>query len=401
MPQNASRPRRIIVLVIDSFGVGSLPDAAAYGDTGADTAGSAALAGDQGPAWPNLLRLGLARAGSLTGSRLAAWDDGQAPEAAWGVMAAASPGKDTTTGHWELSGLILDRPLHIFPMEPPSFPDTLLGPLGEQYGCGFLGNCGASGTEIINRLGNAHLETGDPIVYTSADSVFQVAVHEAVWPVERLYAFCRDARRRCDSLRVGRVIARPFDGAAGRFSRTPRRRDFSLALPGETLLDRLASAGVETIGVGKIGDIFNGQGLSGSHPDKGNPACMERLSALLARPPTRPAFIFVNLVDTDMVFGHRRDPRGYHDAVAAIDAALPAWLDRLGPEDRLVVTADHGCDPGFRGSDHTREYVPLLVAGPGVAARELGRRSSFADLAAAVGGAFGLEEPGPGSCFSL
>ncbi|MGJ3243429.1 MAG: phosphopentomutase [Opitutales bacterium] len=401
MPDASQAPRRIVVVVIDSFGIGALPDAAGYGDAGADTAGSAALARPGGPAWPNLLRLGLAKAGGLTGSRVATVDSPDTPEAAWGVMAGASPGKDTTTGHWELAGLILDQPLHIFPSQEPSFPPELLEPLGEQYGCGFLGNCGASGTEIINRLGADHLKSGDPIVYTSADSVFQVAAHEAVWPVENLYAFCRDARKRCDALRVGRVIARPFEGEPGAFTRTPRRKDFSMALPGETLLDRLSAAGVNTIGVGKIGDIFNGRGLKTSHPDKGNPACLERLDDLLAQPAAGPEFVFVNLVDTDMVYGHRRDPQGYQDAVSAIDGRIPGWLAALEPQDRLVLTADHGCDPGWRGSDHTREYVPLLVAGPGVAPVELGTRATFADLAAAVGQVFGLPASGPGTAFEL
>lgn len=395
---------RVLVLVIDSFGIGSMPDAADYGDAGAHTALHICEAVGE-VRWPELGRLGLGEAARLLGFALPGVDAGEGPVAHYGVMRERSPGKDTTTGHWELAGVVLDAPFHEFPAEPPSFPPELLDPFRKAFGCAVLGNRAASGTEIIARLGEEHLRDGSPIVYTSADSVFQIAAHEAVVPVPRLYQMCEYIRRLCDDLglRVGRVIARPFAGEAGRFARTGRRKDFSIALPGPCLMDHLRAAGVRTRAVGKIADIFSGQGIDESYPDKGNPACLARTLALLDEPTGGPEFIFVNLVDTDMIFGHRRDPDGYHEAVSAIDGMLPALEARLAPGDVLVVTADHGCDPTWRGTDHTREHVPLLTyrRDRGEPARSLGVRNSFADLAASIARAFGAAPPSHGEPFSL
>ena len=352
--------RRSIVWVIDSFGCGALPDAEAYGDVGSNT-GMHICEVMKGADWPNLKEAGLGNAVSLLGQNWPGVAPVGRPSYSYGVMAEKSPGKDTTTGHWELSGLVLEKPLRVFPQEGPAFPGFLLEAVRSEFGCDVLGNESASGTEIIQRLGVEHLETGQPIFYTSADPVVQIAAHEDVWPVERLYSLCSFVRNEVDSLNVGRVIARPFQGLPGEFKRTPRRRDFSIQVPGETLMDRLRAKGVKTIGVGKVANIFNDMGFDASYPEKGNPACIRRTIDLLKQHSSRPEFIFVNLVDTDQEFGHRRDPRGYHDAVVAIDSSLPEIHALLGRGDQFILTADHGCDPTFRGTDHTREYVPLLV----------------------------------------
>lgn len=324
----------------------------------------------------------------LLGNALPGLPVEEVPLGDYAVMREQSAGKDTTTGHWELMGVVLPSPFHTFPQSAPSFPESLLAPFREKFECGVLGNEAASGTEIIARLGEAHQEQRAPIVYTSADSVFQIACHEAVYPPENLYRMCEYIRRLCDEqgLRVGRVIARPFEGTPGAFVRTARRKDFSMKLPEPGLMDVLSSAGVRTRAVGKIGDIFGGQGIDDNFPEKGNPACLERTRQLLETPLEVPEFIFVNLVDTDMIYGHRRDPLGYHDAVAGIDAALPGLMELLEDGDWLVVTADHGCDPTHPGTDHTREHVPLLIyeKGRGAPGRSLGIRRSFADLAATL-----------------
>ena len=379
---------RIAILVIDSFGIGELPDAGQYGDEGSNTALHICRR-IEGEKWPTLRRFGLGNASLLLGNSLPGCEAVAHPEASWGVMAERSPGKDTTTGHWEIAGIILDTPFHVFPAGPPSFPAELLDAFVRRIGRGVLGNRAASGTQIIAELGEEHLRTGKPIVYTSGDSVFQIAAHEEVIPVDELYRICTVVRELCDPYQVGRVIARPFEGGPGSFVRTNRRRDFSIALPGQTMLDHLSGQGVRTIAVGKIGDIFNEQGIAESHHDKGNRACLDRTLALLERASSGPELIFVNLVDTDMIYGHRRDVEGYYRAVAEIDSALPAVVGAMEEGDLLLLTADHGCDPTFRGTDHTREHVPLLAFRKGGRGAELGIRTGFSDIAATVEELFG------------
>jgi phosphopentomutase len=379
---------RAFLLVIDSFGIGALPDAADYGDTGSNTAVHIGQAVG-GVKWPHLAVLGLGNAAGLLGERLPGADVQTAPKASFGVMREVSPGKDTTTGHWELAGFQLAKPFPVFPPAFPSFPQELLDRLTELSGLEFLGNKAASGTEIIDELGAEHLRTGKPIAYTSGDSVFQIAAHEDVLSQDELYRLCSQARTVCDDWTVGRVIARPFRGKPGAFERTSGRHDYSYRLPGPSILDHLRDGGVETVAVGKIADIFNHQGIDVSHPDKGNPACLDRTLALARDPSTKPRLVFVNLVDTDMIYGHRRDPQGYHDSVAATDKALGDLLPVLRPDDLLILTADHGCDPTFRGSDHTREHVPLLVYRAGAPGVNLGIRDSFADVGQTLAAWFG------------
>lgn len=380
---------RAILLVIDSFGIGALPDAGLYGDEGSNTAVHIGQAVG-GVSWPHLQAWGLGNASELLGNPIPGCPSVSQPMASYGVMEETSPGKDTTTGHWELAGIQLKKAFPIFPAQEPSFPVELTKELSRMTGYQFLGNRAASGTEIIQELGEEHLKSGKPIIYTSGDSVFQIAAHESVMSLERLYNLCSVARQLCDPYLVARVIARPFTGEPGRFERTAGRHDYSIALPEKSLLDHLLSQGVHTVGVGKIGDIFNLQGLGETYPDKGNVACLERTLGLMQNKKNHREFLFVNLVDTDMVWGHRRDPQGYHDCVAITDAWLPQFVDKMDDQDLLMVTADHGCDPTFRGSDHTREYVPLLVYSkkhPGVS---LGIRSSFSDVSRTLADFFQL-----------
>ena len=382
---------RFILVVIDSFGIGALPDAGMYGDEGSNTALHVAQS-VPGPKWPYLKKLGLGNCSLLLGNDLPGCEAEDELEASWGVMRELSPGKDTTTGHWELAGLVLERPFRVFPARYPSFPGELVEAFAAATGRGILGNTAASGTEIIERFGAEHIRSGSPICYTSSDSVFQIAAHESVIPVEELYEICGTARRLCDDYNVGRVIARPFTGRPGNFVRTGARKDFSIELPGPTVMDSLLKAGVHTIGIGKIGNIFNETGLAESRHDPGNAACIDRTLEILRHSGNDKEFIFVNLVDTDMIFGHRRDPEGYCAAVEAVDRGLLRMSELLSPEDILVVTADHGCDPTFRGTDHTREYVPLLALRPGRPGVSLGIRASFADTAASAGTFFGLPD---------
>lgn len=379
---------RTFLLVIDSFGIGALPDARDYGDEGSNTAVHIGRAVG-GVKWPNLTRMGLGNAAGLLGEDLPGAPVQSQPTASFGVMKEVSPGKDTTTGHWEMAGFQLEKPFPVFPPSFPSFPPELLTRLTAVSGYEFLGNKAASGTQIIEELGAQHLATGKPIAYTSGDSVFQVAAHEDVLTQAQLYRLCEQARVICNDWTVGRVIARPFRGKPGSFERTNGRHDYSYRLPGPSILDHLRDAGVETVAVGKIADIFNHQGVDVDHPDKGNPACLDRTLALARQTPSRPQLVFVNLVDTDMVYGHRRDPQGYHDSVAATDEALTDLVASLRPDDLLMITADHGCDPTFRGSDHTREHVPLIAYRPGRPGRNLGVRTSFADVAQTLAAFFG------------
>ncbi len=363
------KKNRAVVVVLDSLGVGELPDAAQFGDAGCHTL-LHILARMPDLALPNLRSLGLLR---LLGAQ-----DAVLPQAGWGKMAERSRGKDTTTGHWELSGLVLDKP---FPTFPHGFPDAFLERFSQAVGRPCIGNCTASGTEIIQRLGDEAVRRGALIVYTSADSVFQVAAHEEVVPLSELYAICQTARGMLTGdLAVGRVIARPFVGGQGKYVRTANRRDFSLEPAGRTMLDALQAAGRDVLAVGKISDIFAGRGITESFPTHGNEEGERALLDLLERDFS--GLLFVNLVDFDMLYGHRRDAEGYGRALEHFDRTLGEALRRLRPGDLLAVTGDHGCDPTFRGTDHTREYVPLLLHGG--ATGDLGVRTSFSDLAATV-----------------
>ena len=367
--------KRITVIILDSAGCGASPDAHEYGDAGSNTLAHVASAVPD-MTLPNLAALGLGRIPGVTGLEKA-----PRPAACYGRMQEQSPGKDTTTGHWELAGLILDQP---FPVYPDGFPDAIVRQLEHAFGRPVIGNIAASGTEIINRLGDEHVNTGNPIGYTSADSVLQIAAHEACIPVDRLYAFCRKARDIMQGAHaVGRIIARPFIGANGDYQRTASRKDFSLEPFTPTVLDRAAAAGYDVVGIGKIHDIYAGRGLTAYEKTKGNADGVNKTREWLGRPFN--GLMLVNLVDFDMLYGHRNDPEGYAGALMAFDQELPSILQFIGPDDLLLITADHGCDPTFPGTDHTREYVPLLAYTPALRqAVDLGTRSTFADLAATV-----------------
>ncbi|MBQ3146787.1 MAG: phosphopentomutase [Oscillospiraceae bacterium] len=382
--------KRIFIIILDSFGIGALPDAKAFGDAGANTLASCAASGEL--SIPNMIAAGLGRIEGVS-----CLPKENMPVGAWGRMAEKSMGKDTTIGHWELAGLISDSPL---PTYPDGFPEEILAPFRQQTGRGVLANAPWSGTEVIEAFGKQHMETGDLIVYTSADSVFQIAAHEDIVPPEQLYEYCRIARRLLKGKHgIGRVIARPFVGTPGNFKRTANRHDFSLEPPEDTLLDVLKEAGLSVIGVGKIHDIFAGQGLTEYVYNKSNANGMEHAMAYAGK--DFRGLCFVNLVDFDSQFGHRRDRVGYAKALNEFDAWLPAFLELLGEEDMVLITADHGCDPGYAAStDHTREYVPLLVLGKGVQPVNLGTRESFADLAATVAELLGVEFATPGKSFA-
>ena len=382
-------PSRVVLITLDGVGIGALPDAAAYGDAEANTLRHVAAACG-GLYLPHLQLLGLGNLLDIPGVPAIA-----APRAGYGRMLEQSAGKDTTTGHWELAGVIQPHP---FPTYPQGFPAEIMGAFRREIGLDPLGNCAASGTEIIRRLGEEHLRSGRPIVYTSADSVFQIAAHEAVIPPQRLYEICRVARKILDPYRIGRVIARPFCGqGAATFQRTSRRHDFSLPPTGETLLDRLLAAGMPVQAIGKISDIFAGRGVSEAQPSKGNADGMAKTLAALDR--RQGGLIFTNLVDFDMLYGHRQDAAGFGQALEAFDHWLPELLGRLRRGDLLVLTADHGCDPTTPGTDHSREAVPVLAWGPGMpGGASLGVRDTFADVAATLDDFFGLG-PGVGRSF--
>lgn len=384
---------RGLILVIDAFGIGAAPDAEQYGDTGAHTLRSVCAAGLGGGrvAWQTLPALGLGNCAALTGPAVAGCLPVQSPLASFGAMAEKSRGKDTTTGHWELAGIVLEQGFHVFAAEFPSFPSELVERFEQDTGFKLIGNRAASGTKIIEELGPDQQRDKALICYTSADSVFQIAAHEHTVSLEELYRCCRIARRICDDYRIARVIARPFTGNPGAYVRTAGRRDYSIDLPGPTMLDKLQESGVETVGIGKIGDIFNHQGLTFSHPEKSNNKCLGRLQSLLEEDPGQHQLVFVNLVETDMLYGHRRDPLGYYRAIEEIDRELPKILEGLGDDDFLIISADHGCDPNFRGSDHTREYVPLLFYQRNRNPVDLGIRKSFSDVGATVCRMFGIQ----------
>ncbi|MBK7642768.1 MAG: phosphopentomutase [Planctomycetes bacterium] len=384
--------RRVFLIVLDSLGVGALPDAAQFGDEGAHTLDHLVEAAG-GLDAPELAALGLGHVPGVTRvARVAA------PRGAFGRCAERAPGKDTSTGHWEMMGCVLERQ---FPVFPRGFPAAIVDEFVRRARVpGVLCNAPASGTEVIERLGAEHLASGKPIVYTSADSVFQIACHEQHFGLERLYECCAIAREILDAHGVGRVIARPFVGEPGSFRRTYNRRDYSLAPFSETSLDRLRRAGVPVVGVGKIEDIFAGRGVGESIHTEGNADGMRR-TIELARTRSAPCLVFVNLVDFDMLYGHRRDAHGYRAALEQFDAGYAELSRALAPEDLVFLTADHGNDPTFTATtDHTREYVPLLVDGAQVKrGTDLGTRASFADIGASVEEALGLPPTGPGESF--
>ncbi|HZA20200.1 MAG TPA: phosphopentomutase [Actinomycetota bacterium] len=383
--------RAVALIVLDSAGVGGAPDAAAFGDEGSATLPHVAAAVG-GLALPHMERLGLGRIASIEGV-----DPEGEPEGGFGLMTERSPGKDTTTGHWEIAGVVLERP---FPLYPDGFPPEVIKQFEEAIGTETLGNVAASGTEIIEKLGEEHMRTGKPIVYTSGDSVFQVAAHVDVIPLERLYEICKIAR---EILRgpheVGRVIARPFRGKPGAFERTPDRHDYSVLPPSETVLDEIVAAGLDVRGVGKIWDIFGGRGVTHSRPtrsnDDGITAIIEQLGTI------ERGLVFANLVDFDQAYGHRNDPAGYAAALEQFDRRLPEIVDAMMPDDVLIITADHGNDPTTPSTDHSRERVPLLCAGAGVKpGADLAVRDSFTDCGATVAELLGVSTSTPGRSFA-
>ena len=376
---------RALLIILDSVGIGHAPDAAKYGDEGANTLGH--IFSRCRDTWlPNLCALGLPKVldenYSWTRKTYAL------PHlASFGKMEERSAGKDTTTGHWEIAGVILNEPFSVF----LRFPFELVDAIEKDAGIKFIGNYASSGTTILEQLGAEHIRTGHPILYTSADSVLQIAAHEKVIPVESLYEICQVARRHADKFRIGRVIARPFIESDGKFVRTPNRHDFSYKPP-RTILNAIAEAGFPTIGVGKINDIFAGQGITESHSAKSNREGMGFMDKLWST--TEAGLIFCNLVDFDSIYGHRRDVAGYAMALSEFDEWLGPFIDKVGPEDLMIMTADHGNDPTFRGTDHTREQVPLFVMHKRQS-RDLGTRQTYADVAASLADFFQLEHRWP------
>lgn len=391
---------RVFVIVLDSVGIGAAPDAAAYGDTGANTLAHLADAAG-GLNVPTLQSLGLGNIPTLIGNdTINGVPPANVPRAAFGAMQEVSTGKDTTTGHWEIAGLHLKEGFHIFPPGPPAFPAPLLNTLKVRTGRDVIGNRAASGTQIIAELGESQMQTGAWIAYTSADSVFQIAAHEAVIPLEELYAGCRIARELCNDYAVGRVIARPYVGRPGAFTRTDNRRDFSCPLPESSILHHLANHNVAVITVGKLDDIFPDSGITETHHAENNADAETALLDLVQRDwPNPGAFIFANLIDFDMRYGHRRDPQGYAAALKKTDRFLAAFLNQLSPHDFLIITADHGNDPTFNGTDHTREYVPLLAYRPKVPGGPLGIRHGFYDIAQSIAFRFEIDPLSRGKSF--
>ena len=365
--------KRVFLIVLDSFGIGEAPDAADFGDAGTSTIKS--ISRSELFSAENMRRLGLFNINGLESMGAV-----PCPAAAHAKMRERSMGKDTTIGHWEIAGIVSPDPL---PTYPDGFPAEILDAFSEATGRGILCNKPYSGTDVIRDYGEEHLKTGDLIVYTSADSVFQIAAHEDIVPVEQLYDYCRAARKiLCGRHGVGRVIARPFVGEAGSFKRTANRRDFSIEPTGKTLLDALKEAGRDVIAVGKITDIFAGKGVTETIITHGNTEGMQVSLEVANR--DFDGLCFINLVDFDMVYGHRNDIDGYAKAIAEFDKWLPSFTALMGDDDALIITADHGCDPGDVSTDHTREYTPMLLFGKQINPANLGTRSSFADIAATV-----------------
>lgn len=403
---------RAFLFILDSFGIGGAPDAEAYGDLGANTLGHiaehcAAGLGDRaglrkGPlTLPHMQSLGLAEAAlAASGAIPAGWALAARPRGIHGAASEISRGKDTPSGHWEIAGQPVMFDWGYFPAEGPAFSDELVAAiLTEGQVPGILGNCHASGTEIIARLGAEHMRSGKPICYTSTDSVFQIAAHEESFGLARLIELCQTVRRLVDPLNIGRVIARPFTGTPETgFDRTGNRRDFSVPPPGPTLLDRVKEAGGRVFAVGKISDIFAHQGVTDLRKANGNAALFE--ATMKATEEARDGdLVFTNFVDFDMLYGHRRDVPGYAAALEALDGLLPRFAKQLKPGDLVLMSADHGCDPTWRGTDHTRERVPILGFGPGIAARDIGVRDSFSDIGATLSAHLGLPQGEHGRSF--
>ena len=380
---------RVILIVLDSVGIGELPDAHLYNDTGSNTLGNIAK---HYPTLmlPHMTAMGL---GNIDQRNLLAKTS--SPSAAFGKALEQSAGKDTTTGHWEISGVVLDKP---FPVFADGFPPAFMEQFEQAIGIKTIGNYAASGTAIINDMGDEHLKTGFPIVYTSADSVFQIAMHESVFPIEKQYEICQIARNMLvGAFEVGRVIARPFTGTSGQYTRTSRRKDFAVDPP-ETVLDAIQKSGKEVFAIGKIADIFNGKGISRYVKTADNLAGIRATIDAIKEPTT--GLIFTNLVDFDMLFGHRRDIAGYAKALMEFDAYLPEITGNLKEGDLLIITADHGNDPSFSGNDHTREYIPILNYSHQIkAGTDIGVRKSFADIAATIAEALQVDYHTPGQSF--
>ena len=382
--------KRVFLIVLDSFGIGQMPDSPAFGDVNVNTLASCAKS--EHLHIPNMIAAGLGNIDGVT-----CLPKADAPTGAYARLTERSMGKDTTIGHWEIAGIVSPDPL---PTYPDGFPEEVLAPFRAATGRGVLANAPWSGTAVIDAFGEEHMNTGDLIVYTSADSVFQIAAHEDIVPPEQLYEYCRIARKILQGKHgVGRVIARPFIGTPGNFKRTANRHDFSLEPSQDTLLDVLSKAGKASIGVGKIYDIFAGRGTTDHVYNQSNANGMEH--TLHYADQDFEGLCFVNLVDFDMNFGHRRDIDGYAKALSEFDAWLPNLLKKLGDEDIVMITADHGCDPGYAATtDHTREYVPLLILGNQVKPGNLGTRNSFADIAATAAQLLGVSLDTPGESFA-
>ena len=382
--------KRIFLIVLDSFGIGAMPDAAAFGDVNVNTLAACATSAEL--KIPNLLKAGL---GNIDGVTCLPTTD--TPVGAVARLTEQSMGKDTTIGHWEIAGIVSPNPL---PTYPEGFPEEVLAPFRQAPGRGILANAPWSGTAVIEEFGDEHVKTGDLIVYTSADSVFQIAAHEEVVPLEQLYEYCRIARQQLQGKHgVGRVIARPFVGESGAYKRTSNRHDYSLEPPMETLLDAIKASGLDSIGVGKIYDIFAGKGTTEHVYNKSNTDGMNHAMNYAGK--DFKGLCFVNLVDFDMLYGHRRDIDGYARALTEFDAWLGGFMEKLGDEDLVMITADHGCDPAYGATtDHTREYVPLVVLGRKVRPVNLGTRTSFADIAATVADLLDVKLDTPGKSFA-
>ena len=366
--------RRIFLIVLDSYGIGALPDAADFGDEGSNTLKT--ITASKVYDTPNMKKLGLFNIDGVDWMKKE-----ESPAGAYGRMKERSRGKDTTIGHWEIAGVVSPKPL---PVYPNGFPEEILEKFREATGREVLCNLPYSGTDVIRDYGEEHMKTGALIVYTSADSVFQIAAHEEIVPVEELYRYCEIAREiLCGEHGVGRVIARPFIGEAPNFQRTANRHDFSLLPPRDTMLDAILEAGYDTYGIGKIYDIFAGKGIAHTQRIQNNVDGMEKTLEMQEK--DFKGLCFVNLVDFDMMYGHRNDIEGYANAATVFDRQLKTFLERMRPEDILMITADHGCDPGFRGTDHSREHTPLLICGEDIKENvNLGTRETFADIAATV-----------------
>lgn len=381
---------RVIVVVMDSVGIGELPDAAEYGDLGSNTLGHI-YSSIEGFSLPNMERLGLGNIDDISGI-----PECPEPIGCYGKAAERSKGKDTTTGHWEIMGIILDTP---FPTYPGGFPPELIQEYERQIGREVIGNKVASGTVIIEELGKEHMETGYPIVYTSADSVFQIAAHEDVIPLEELYRMCEIARKLLDGEhRVARVIARPFTGEPGNFIRTSNRKDYSVEPPQKTLLDYATEQGIDVVAVGKIVDIFSGRGITRSVHTANNRDGIEKTLKYIGE--KNGGIIFTNLVDFDMRYGHRNNVEGYAQALKDLDDGITEIMDKMRETDLLIITADHGCDPTTASTDHSREYVPILVYGKSIRKGvNLGIRKSFSDIGATIAEALGIKGYGQGISF--